>query len=306
MSLALHTLDPWSSNLSISSLPSNCFLSDVVVFDCQEPGSFVPSRRSDLLPMAEKAVATGTAEVSTQRMPYEAGAAIAIPVYRGGDVVSVVVLLARQCDSSPTGPVGVFEVWEPIGVYQEVALKAGYYGSMERFQNVSSFVRFEKNSGLPGQIWQHRCGVIHDDLATHPGFLRAAGASAETLRTAVGIPVAGDHFRAAAVLISSSRTPIARGMEVWSVRPDCDEFELISAAYYDLGEDYPLPIGTRRGSNLMPFARLKEEKRALVTDDPNELLAGRDQRTAAPGPTSGLAVPFFDGITLTSITLFLF
>jgi len=40
-------------------------------------------------------------------------------------------------------------------------------------------VRFEKGSGLPGQVWQDRRGVIHDELATHPGFLRAAGASAE-------------------------------------------------------------------------------------------------------------------------------
>ncbi|WP_044252238.1 hypothetical protein [Rhodopirellula sp. SWK7] len=306
MSSSFHTIDHWSSNLSISSLPSNCFLSDVVVFDVDEMGALLPSRRNELVPLAELASQSGTAVVTSDDLPLDSSAAIAIPVHCEQRVVSVVVLLARNSDGASESPIGVFEVWEPIGIYDEVALKDGYYGKMERFHNVSSFVRFERGSGLPGQVWQDRCSVIHDDLANHPGFLRAAGASADLLRTAIGIPVASDSFRSAAVLISSSLTPIARGMEVWTALADQDEFQLSSSAYYGLGDDYPLPIGTRCSSDLAPFTRLQKERRVLVTDDPNELLAGRDPDSATPGPTSGLAIPFFDGSTLTSITLFLF
>ncbi|MCM2374856.1 GAF domain-containing protein [Aporhodopirellula aestuarii] len=306
MSSSFHTIDHWSSNLSISSLPSNCFLTDVVVYDVGESGALMPSRRNEMISFAELALLSGTAEVTSTDLPLDAAAAIAIPVHCDGRVVSVVVLLARSSESSSSLPIGVFEVWEPIGIYDEVALKDGYYGTMERFHNVSSFVRFERGSGLPGQVWEERCGVIHDDLANHPGFLRAAGASADLLRTAIGIPVASDAFRSTAVLISSSENPIARGIEVWKVQPGRNEFQLSSAAYYNLGDDYPLKVGTRCSSELAPFSRLRKEKRVLVTDDPNELLAGRNPDSAVPGPASGLAIPFFEGSTLTSIILFLF
>ncbi|MFG0254513.1 MAG: GAF domain-containing protein [Rhodopirellula sp. JB053] len=309
MSTSFHTIDHWSSKLSISSLPSACFLSDVAVFDIDESGNPSSSHRPELLPLAESAVQSGSSEVASSDLPSGASAGISIPVYYDGKVVSVVVLLARSAEGeveTNESPIGVFEVWEPIGIYDEVALKDGYYGKMERFHNVSSFVRFERGSGLPGQVWDGRCSMIHDDLGNHPGFLRAAGASADLLRTAVGIPVAAEHFRSTAVLISSSQTPIARGMEVWKVCEGRDEFELVSAAYHNLGDDYALPIGTCRSGELSPFSRLKQEMRALVTDDPSELLAGRDKDVAAPGPTSGLAIPFFEGVTLTSITLFLF
>ncbi|TWU03722.1 hypothetical protein Pla100_06520 [Neorhodopirellula pilleata] len=306
MILPLHRIDSWSSSLTTSSIPTNCYLSDVAVFDVEADGHFAHNRFGEVLPVVHRALASGTAEVTTSQLPLDAASAIAIPVYRDNRIVSIVVLLSRKSDETIQDPIGVFEVWEPIGPYEEVALKDGYYGAMERFHNVSSFVRFEKGNGLPGQVWDRRCAVIHDDLANHTGFLRAAGASADLLRTAIGIPIAGDRFHAAAVLISSVSTPIARGMEVWSVLPDSNDFELTSSAYYQLGDDYALPIGTVCHCDAAPFVRMRTEKRAMVTDDPNELLAGRDPRLALPGPTSGLVIPFFDGVTLTSLAVLLF
>ena len=298
--------NPWSSSLTTSSIPSNCYLSDIVVFDADEHGHLTSDGMMGTLPVVESAFETGTAKVTTNQLPNDAAAGMAIPVHRGGSVVSIVLLLAKKPEDSSQDPVGVFEVWEPIGEYEEVSLRQGYYGKMERFQNVSSFVRFEKGNGLPGQVWERSCAVIHDDLANHPGFLRAAGASADLLRTAIGIPIAGKKFESTAVLISSATTPIARGMEVWSVCPDTDEFELTSAAYHELGEGYELPVGTKCSKDSAPFARMKDEIHALVTDDPNELLAQRSPDVALPGPTSGLAIPFFEGVTLTSLTVLLF
>lgn len=306
MSTPLHQYEPWSTSLKTSSIPSNCFLSGVGVFDVDDEGHLSGDSQDFGYAIAEATLASGTAEVSSSGLPAGSTSAIAIPIFRGGEVVSIVCLLSRTKDEAVTEPIGVFEVWEPIGPFEEVALKAGYYGDMERFQNVSSFVRFEKGNGLPGQVWQQRSGVIHDKLAEHPGFLRAAGASADLLRTAIGIPVANDNFHATAVLISSQSTPIARGMEVWQVRPDSNEFELASAAYYQLGDGYALPLGSVATSDEALFGRVLRDKRAIVTDDPDMLLAGRSPDTALPGPTSGLAIPFFDGLTLTSITILLF
>lgn len=306
MSIELHQYDFWSTSLKTSSIPSNCFLSGVGVFDVNKDGTLEGDSHTPGFVIAEKSLTSGTAEVTSTGLPVDSSSAIAMPVFRGGKIVSIVCLIARAKDETVEDPIGVFEVWEPIGAYEEVALKAGSYGKMERFQNVSSFVRFEKGSGLPGQVWQNRCGIIHDQLAEHPGFLRAAGASADLLRTAIGIPVADEEFHAAAVLISSQSTPIARGMEVWKVLEDSNEFELSSSAYYQLGDGYALPIGSRTMGNEAFFAKVLDEKRAVVTDDPDMLLAGRSPDTALPGPTSGLAIPFFDGQTLTSVTTLLF
>ncbi|WP_283434498.1 GAF domain-containing protein [Neorhodopirellula lusitana] len=292
--------------MTTSSIPSNCYLSDIVAYDVSSEGLLTSEGMMCQLPVVELALATGNAQIETTQLPVEASAAIAIPVHQEDRVVSVVLLVARKPDATVTDPIGVFEVWEPIGQYPELALKSGFYGAMERFQNVSSFVRFEKGNGLPGAVWEQRCAVIHDQLADHPGFLRAAGASADLLRTAIGIPVGGKDYQSTVVLISSASTPIARGMEVWAARPETNEFELTSAAYYDLGTDYELPIGTLCSSDAAPFARVLEEKRALVTDDPQVLLATRSKDVALPGPTSGLIIPNFEGETLTSIAIFHF
>ena len=152
---------------------------------------------------------------SSDSLPNHVAAAIAIPVICGAKCTSVVVLALRPSESF-----GVLEIWKPVGRYAELGLVDGYFGSLERFQNVSSFVRFECGMGLPGQAWESGCSVIHDDLPNHPGFLRAAGASAEALASAVGIPVCGDEFIATVVLINSSDMPIARFMQSWVLDGD--------------------------------------------------------------------------------------
>ncbi len=149
---------------------------------------------------------------SSDALPDNVAAAIAIPVICGPKCTSVIVLVLR-----PSKSFGVLEIWKPVGRYAELGLVDGYFGALERFHNVSSFVRFERGMGLPGQAWERGYSVIHKNLPNHPGFLRAAGASAESLESAVGIPISGDEFIATVVLINSSDMPIARGMQSWVV-----------------------------------------------------------------------------------------
>ncbi len=292
--------------MTVSTLPPNSLLCDVSVYDVDSSGHLVDAIGSPIDRLACQAIESGSAEVATQpeSLIRDASAAIAIPIYRDQRIVSVTVLSSKQLSDSSDDVVGVFEVWEPIGSYQEVALKRGFYGRMERFHNVSSFVRFEKGNGLPGQVWQQRSAVIHDDLSNHPGFLRAAGASADLLKTAVGIPVASSVFRGAAVLISSVVSPLARGIEVWCAEQD--GFSLLGGAYSELGngsiDRCTLAPKTKSvGEDGLPgLARIHGG--AILCDDVDRIYADRDVNRDSVGPIAGLAIPFFDGESLTSVT----
>ncbi len=290
----------------VSTLPSRSFLSDVTVYRVDDQGHLVDAIGAPIEELAQAAILSGTAEVSTDPrvIHSDSSAALAIPVYRSAHVISLAVISAKRIPENRDDVVGVLEVWEPVGIYEDLALKSGFYGRMERFRNVSSFVRFEKGTGLPGQVWQHRTGVIHDDLSNHPGFLRAAGASADLLVTAVGIPIASTAFHAAAVLISSTISPLARGFEVWQAHDD--HFSLIGGTYRDLGEGIELLPGTSlpRDKGLPGLAG--NEHAAVICEDVDTLFAGRNHDAEVPESASGLAIPFFNGDSLASVTTLLF
>ena len=255
-----------------TQLPANSFLSDVRVFGVDSEGRLAETVGDPLESLPQLALETGRAEITIDdgALQQDASAAIAIPVHRGGRVVSIVVLVAKQLSIQSDDLVGVLEVWEPVAPYEELALKTGYYGKMERFHNVSSYVRFEKGNGLPGQVWRECRSIIHDDLANHPGFLRAAGASAELLRTAIGIPVQSETFRGAALLISSPVSPIARGFEVW--RAGDDQFTLVEAAYQDPDGGRTLQDTLPEDQGLPGLARAAGG--AVLCDDPELVQAG--------------------------------
>ncbi len=292
--------------LAVSSLPPNSFLSSICVYSVDADGQLRDSIGAPVEQLVRRAVDCGSARVAIDddTMNSDSSAAIAIPVHRGGRVVSVAALLAKRLPDDRDDVIGVLEVWEPIGIYDELALKCGFYGRMERFRNVSSFVRFEKGNGLPGQVWQQRCSVIHNDLSNHPGFLRAAGASADLLVTAVGIPVASRAFHGTALLISSAVSPLARGFEVWHVRDDA--FSLADRAYCGLGGGIELPRDTLLPTETGLPALASRAGGAVLCDDAETIFAGRNHELQKPESACALAIPFFDGDSLTSVTTFLF
>ena len=300
------TLHHVPNSLTRFALPSRCYLSDVSVFDVDDSGALGSADGDTCHAIAARALNAADAIVTTDAsiLPEDCAAAMAIPVFSSETVRSVIVFCAGQATDETPDPVGVFEVWSPIGTYDEVALQMGYYGNMERFQNVSSFVRFDKGNGLPGIVWQQRLGLVQDDLANHPGFLRAAGASADLLQAAVGIPVASDDYRSTAVLISSQTTPIARGIEVWKLNGD--SFELSSHAYLGVEDSFKLSNGATVPQKTGILGTTLDRGCAVLAEDLPALMLARSSDDAMPGPTAGLAIPFFDGVTLTSITLLLF
>jgi len=252
--------------------PASEFLARFEVYDVDPSGNASAVTDEDRLQTLVHAVATGgLPEIVTDRskLPEGIAAVLIFPIYRDGGVVSVVALAASD-DSSA---LGVFEVWEPVGTHDEVRLAKGYYSQLERFQNVSTFVRFEKGSGLPGTVWDRHRAVVHNDLPNHPGFLRAAGASAEALTTAVGIPIFDDEFVASVVLISSAKSPLARGVEIWAA--DGDGFILVEGAYPGLADRFSLKAGTRLSGDQGLPGLVASRGGATVCEDADCYAAGR-------------------------------
>lgn len=292
--------------MTIASLPETSFLNDVRAYTIENATDIVTAIGAPIESLVQRSLDSGTAELSTvdeETFP-DSSAAIAIPIYRSSHIVSVVVLSAKQLSDDHDRLVGVFEIWEPQGSHEELGLKAGYFGKMERFGNVSSFVRFEKGSGLPGQVWQQCSGVIHDELANHPGFLRAAGASADLLVTGIGIPIASETYHGSVLLLSSGVSPIARGMEVWQVHED--SFSLLGGAYPGLGNRIALSAETSLSLDEGLPGMARQMGSACLCDQVETVLSGRGRDAALPESISGLAIPFFDGETLTSVTTLLF
>lgn len=272
--------------------------------------SVLADEDSPLGQLAAKAVSTGSAELMPADHLYDGiASAMAVPIFRGGQVISVVAFAIPAADVGT----GVFEIWEPVGIYEEVRLRTGYFAQLERFCNVSSFVRFEKGSGLPGQAWSARRCVIHDDLPNHAGFLRAAGASAGLLRTALAIPVidisdastsdaSDQRMTSVATLISSDATPIAKGYEVWSV--DGNEFTLRSCAYQTLPTAARLAPGCVLSSDEGWPSVMQHHHGAVVIEDDANMSVGRNG--SAESASAMLLIPFYVGERLDSVTVFMF
>ncbi|WP_372895987.1 hypothetical protein [Stieleria sp.] len=277
----------------ITATSNHSFLTNMIVLEIDDSGS----SPSCSIPVADRAIAasleTGLPTIK-QSVEGEADAvAMCVPIYRSEEIASVIVWVGSASDET----VGVMEIWQPISEFDDLNLTQGYYGPLDRFQNVSSFVRFEKGMGLPGQVWRNLSFVIHDNLPSHPGFLRAAGASAESLQVAIGLPVFGEDFLATAVLISSDSAPIARGYEVWRCAED--HLLLESRAYQRLEQSlmYEVDQTVPLEGSLPGLAYTSGV--ATISEDPDIVYSGRPFRGGLP--CKGVAIPFFEQDRMTNI-----
>ncbi|HBJ36704.1 MAG TPA: GAF domain-containing protein [Planctomycetaceae bacterium] len=283
--------------------PVSEFLASFEVYDVDSLGVVTAATQaSDFKQLVQSLGLSGLPLIVTdsERLPPGVAAVLLFQVYRDGEIVSVVALAASDRDSA----LGVFEIWEPVGEFDEVRLAQGYYSKLDRFQNVSAYIRFEKGSGLPGSVWHRRRAVVHNDLPNHPGFLRAAGASAEALTTAVGIPIFDDDFVASIVLISSAKSPLARGIEIWT--PDGDGFVLLEGSYPSLDASFSLSSGTRLESGEGLPAMARQHGGACVSSDVSVFAAGREIAAGLATGHRALALPYYDGSLLTSVVVLLF
>lgn len=140
-------------------------------------------------------------------------AGVGFPVLRAGKCIAVVVLLFGAGEKA----IGGLECWTPIKERYELTLDSSFYAGIPRFEKISQYVQFPKGSGLPGAAWEDRAPNLLTGLATSKSFMRAAGAGAEGLTSAVAWPIAdyGDKLHSVCLLLSAGHSPIAKVMQVW-------------------------------------------------------------------------------------------
>jgi hypothetical protein len=140
--------------------------------------------------------------------------AVAVPVFRGEVLTSVVVLL---CGDS-TEQVGAIELWRnDPRVRADLHLADGYFGAtppaLETLTRDGSLAR---GAGAPGLAWQREAAVFIDNVGESPRFLRAQVAASAGILRALALPCSLPGREAWVLsLLSSSTSPIARRVESW-------------------------------------------------------------------------------------------
>jgi hypothetical protein len=236
-------------NLDITT-PLSEFLAFIEVYDVDAGGTLIPrAESSELQAIACPTAASGLPQIVTDSsmLPPDIAAVLIFPIYRDGEIVSVVALAAAEDEAA----LGVFEIWEPEGP-----------------------------------------------------FLRAAGASAEELTTAVGIPIFDDDFVASVVLISSAKSPLARGIEIWV--PQGDAFSLLEGSYPGLGLDFQLAAGTALAAGTGLPGMAAAHGGACISSEAAVYAAGRKLLAEQVAAHRGLALPYYDQDVLTSVVVLLF
>lgn len=138
--------------------------------------------------------------------------AAALPIYRGGALSSVVVLLCGA------GAAGAIELWHnDPRVTGDLRLVDGHFGPAGApLEDLSRDSYLPRGAGLPGLAWQRGAAVFIDGLEQSRHFLRAQGAAQAGLVRGLAMPCGGsDRQTWVLSLLSSARAPIARRVESW-------------------------------------------------------------------------------------------
>ncbi|MCA9262041.1 MAG: GAF domain-containing protein, partial [Planctomycetales bacterium] len=208
----------------------------------------------------------------------------------GDELRGVISLLCRDGANVQ----GAFEVWGR-NHRDELGLAASYYAGLERFGLVSQYVKFPRGSGLPGETWVSRFPKLISRLGQSPRFMRAAGAKAEGLATALSIPVMRTALELDSVVmaLSSTRAPIARVFEIWARDSDDDSLRICQADYGGYIDLQPSSARLRYRVGEGFAGKAWESGRPQVTLQWEALEEARGDGPARYGLTSAVAIPVF-------------
>ncbi len=122
---------------------------------------------------------------------------LGIPLYRGGDLAQVLVLLSAQ--ASPIAR--AFEVWVPDAKGHLYLEQSVYEKGLEHFARLSRNTTFAPGEGLPGRVFESAQPLVFGNIQVGP-FIRHRAAEDAGLEVGVGIPVHdGENLRAAVLLL---------------------------------------------------------------------------------------------------------
>jgi hypothetical protein len=226
-------------------------------------------------------------------------AAVALPIFRGSEVVAVVVFLCGS--SEQTG--GCIEVWEP-NEHRQLTHLDGYYGRLRAFEEISRAMVFVRGQGLPGLTWERRSPQIIDDVATSISFLRAQAARECDVHSGLGIPVfRGGIISHVMLFLSAQSTPLARAFEVWV--PDDDDRLQLRQSFYAPGLE---EFGSASRSTVFEAGvglpgRVFDTGLPHVVDCARADLFARHRVAREAGLEVALGLPIHDGFGVRAVVL---
>ncbi|MFT3955306.1 MAG: hypothetical protein QM722_13225 [Piscinibacter sp.] len=140
--------------------------------------------------------------------------AVALPVFRGELLTSLVVLLC----GAPEAHRGAIELWHnDPRITGDLRLESGHFGAgAEALAELSRDSYLPRGSGLPGLAWQREAAVFIEGLGDSRQFLRAQSVAAAGVVNGLALPCASPLQQTWVLsLLSSRETPIARRVESW-------------------------------------------------------------------------------------------
>lgn len=145
-------------------------------------------------------------------------AAIAIPIFAGQCLLSVLVFLCGDDDEVA----GAIELWHCDEKQNyDLDLLDGYFGKLDHFEFVARHTSFRKGMGLPGIVWESAMPKVLSNLGSSHRFIRSKDAEDAGITAGLGIPFTSDdtsHY--VMTFLSALGTPIARQIELWNPTHD--------------------------------------------------------------------------------------
>jgi hypothetical protein len=235
--------------------------------------------------------------------------AVAIPIFQGGALRCVVVLLMGGAPSS----IGSVELWRNDSrLSSDMTLVDGYFGSTPRTAELEALSLdgwLPRGAGAPGLAWQKRETVCIPEIASSKHFLRKEAALALGIGRSLAVPcsVAGENAWILA-LLSAASAPIALRMEVWQPDQDNPDALVRTAGFCEgSGTLSTGPNATHPIRALGPIGKSWCTAVAQAEVQPTAVGTPADQASMrAAGIGSILALPVMDGAAVSEVVALYF
>ena len=225
---------------------------------------------------------------------------LVVPFMEAGRCQGVVLVACNQGEDNQAG----VEIWRP-NERGELGLSESWHPNLQRFGLISQYVKFPRQAGLPGKVWADRFPRVMGSIGSSQAFIRAAGAKAEGLSTALGLPLmrTAMELESVLVLLSSNRSPIAKAMEVWAMDPETKKLKIVSADYGPHIDLAPLSRKLSLGVGEGIAGHVYRDRSPWATWDLLGVEFPRGELFVEQGFRWGLGMPVFVGKELRAVAV---
>ena len=225
---------------------------------------------------------------------------VGIPIFCGGELVSVVLLLLDGGESLKTA----IEHWRITSSSSRYELHGGVYSNCEKLRRLSEHVFFPVGEGLPGVIAERRMPYLGTRFTDDSNALRGVAITAEQLHSGIGFPLTDSGAIADDVLLlfNSDSTPLFRLLQIWKPTPDGGAMTLVSES---LDGERSLQSRCGRTLSFALFSHFEQlstrQTPQLISDIESLKILASDHRAFTPSIAT--AIPTFNEGTLVAVSV---